>query len=88
MKKITFAALLVVAPLSFAAQAQDTAAVPSLADVMGGMSDAEVSTMENDTANAGSLSLDMDWTIEAAVSEAIADGLITADQAEDAAATM
>lgn len=88
MKKITFVALLVAAPLSFAAQAQDTAAVPSLADVMGGMSDAEVSTMENDTANAGSLSLDMDGTIEAAVSEAIADGLITADQAEDAAATM
>ena len=84
MKKIVLALALFVAPLTVTANAQE---VPSLADVMTGMSDSELNAMESETAS-GSLSADMDISIESAVSEAIADGLITADQAEDAAATL
>ncbi len=70
------------------AQTSETGAVPSLADVMGSMSEAEVSQMESNVSDAGSLSMDMDVSIETAVSDAVAEGLITADQAEDAAATL
>ena len=70
------------------AQSTDTGAIPSLADVMGSMTDAEVSQMESNVSDAGSLSMDMDVSIETAVSDAIEDGLISADQAEDAAATL
>lgn len=74
--------------LSVPAMAQETSAVPSLADVIGTLSSDEISQMESDVADQGSLSLDMDITVDAAVSEAIADGLISADQAEDAAASI
>lgn len=75
--------------LTFAAKAQDaTGAVPSLADVMSSMSSDEVSQMESDVASGGSLSMDMDVTVEAAVNDAVAEGLISAEQAEDAAATL
>ena len=70
-------------------RAQDaTGAVPSLADVMSSMSSEEVTQMENDVSSGGSLSMDMDVTIEAAVSDAVSEGLISAEQAEDAAATL
>ena len=68
--------------------AQDASAVPSLADVIGTLSSDEISQMESDVSEEGSLSLDMDVTVEAAVNEAIEDGLISADQAEDAAASL
>lgn len=74
--------------LSVPAMAQETSAVPSLADVIGTLSSDEISQMESDVADQGSLSLDMDITVDAAVNEAIADGLISADQAEDAAASI
>lgn len=74
--------------LSVPAMAQETNAVPSLADVIGTLSSDEISQMESDVAEQGSLSLDMDITVDAAVNEAIADGLISADQAEDAAASI
>ena len=70
-------------------RAQDaTGAVPSLADVMSSMSSEEVTQMESDVSSGGSLSMDMDVTIEAAVSDAVSEGLISAEQAEDAAATL
>ena len=69
------------------AQSSDTGAIPSLADVMGSMSSEEVSQMESN-ASENSLSMDMDVSIETAVNDAVADGLITAEQAEDAAATL
>lgn len=70
------------------AQTSETGAIPSLADVMGSMSEAEVSQMESNVSSAGSLSMDMDVSIESAVNDAISEGLISADQAEDAAATL
>ena len=69
------------------AQTSDTGAIPSLADVMGSMSSEEVSQMESN-ASENSLSMDMDVSIETAVNDAVADGLITAEQAEDAASTL
>ena len=59
-------------------RAQDaTGAVPSLADVMSSMSSEEVTQMESDVSSGGSLSMDMDVTIEAAVSDAVSEGLIS-----------
>ena len=82
--------MVITATMLFAAPAlaQESTGVPSLADVMGSLSSDEISQMENSVAEEGSLSLDMDITVEAAVSEAIEDGLISADQAEDAAASL
>lgn len=70
------------------AQSSDTGAIPSLADVMGSMTSEEVSQMESNVSDGGSLSMDMDMSIETAVNDAVAEGLISADQAEDAAATL
>lgn len=90
MKRITKLFLGVSASfvLSVPAFAQDAGAVPSLADVIGTLSSDEISRMESSVADQGSLSFDMDVTVEAAVNEAIEDGLISADQAEDAAASL
>lgn len=74
--------------MAFHAQAQDASSVPTLADVLGSLTSEEVTSMERDVSVDGSLSLDMDVTVEAAVNDAIEDGLITADQAEDAAASL
>ena len=75
--------------MASSARAQDaTGAVPSLADVMSSMSSEEVSQMESDVSSGGSLSMDMDVTVETAVNDAVAEGLISAEQAEDAAATL
>ena len=70
------------------AQSSETGAIPSLADVMGSMTSEEVSQMESNVSDGGSLSMDMDMSIETAVNDAVAEGLISADQAEDAAATL
>ena len=71
--------------MASSARAQDaTGAVPSLADVMSSMSSEEVSQMESDVSSGGSLSMDMDVTVETAVNDAVAEGLISAEQAEDA----
>lgn len=70
------------------AQSSETGAIPSLADVMGTMTSEEVSQMESNVSDGGSLSMDMDMSIETAVNDAVAEGLISADQAEDAAATL
>lgn len=89
MKKIsTFIGASLLLSSAAIAQTSETGAVPSLADVMGSMSEAEVSQMESNVSSAGSLSMDMDVSIEAAVNDAISEGLISADQAEDAAATL
>ncbi|MGC6518373.1 MAG: hypothetical protein ACON49_10165 [Candidatus Puniceispirillaceae bacterium] len=90
MKNLTIvkSSVIALAMLSAPALAQDSAGVPSLADVMGAMSSEEVTQMEGGVSEEGALSLDMDVTVESAVNEAIEDGLITADQAEDAAASL
>lgn len=90
MKQVTKGLLIATASLmmSLPVMAQQTDGVPSLADVIGTLSSDEISQMESSVADQGSLSFDMDVTVEAAVSEAIEDGLISAEQAEDAAASL
>lgn len=79
MKKLALALPLVVAA-SFA-NAQ-TGEVPALSDVLSGMSDTEISSLEEGVNDDGSITGDIDIAIDGAVSEAIADGLITEDQAD------
>lgn len=79
MKKIVFA-LPVIAMASFA-QAQ-TGEVPALSDVLSSMSETEISSLEADVANDGSITGDIDVAIGSAIDDAITDGLITADQAD------
>ncbi|MCE2518178.1 MAG: hypothetical protein J4F41_10265 [Alphaproteobacteria bacterium] len=79
MKKIAIA-LPIIAMASFA-QAQ-TGEVPALSDVLSGMSETEISTLEADVANDGSITGDIDVAIDGAIDDAITDGLITADQAD------
>jgi len=55
-----------------------------LGDVIKTMSQQEISQMQD----TGSLSIDMDISIQAAIDDAIAQGVIGADDADDAAATL
>ena len=79
MKRLVFALSLVLAA-SFA-NAQ-TGEVPALSDVLSGMSEVEINSLENDVNDDGSITGDIDIAIDGAVTEAISDGLITADQAD------
>ncbi len=87
MNKIVFPALLgICLPLGLAvAQTNKHTDNPLfLGDVIKTMSQQEISQM----ADSGSLSIDMDISIQAAVDDAIADGVIGAEDADDAAATL
>lgn len=90
-KKIIFPALLSLSlpfGLAIAQSSQQTATPLLLGDVLKTMSQQEISQMERDVSDTGSLSIDMDISIQAAVDNAIADGLIDIDDADDAAATL
>ena len=87
MNKIVFPALLgICLPLGLAvAQTNKHTDNPLfLGDVIKTMSQQEISQM----ADSGSLSIDMDISIQAAVDDAIADGVIGAEDTDDAAATL
>ena len=87
MKKIALTAVLY-ATTSFSAFAQTGAEVPSLQSVLGAMNEAEVSQVESTVSEQGSFTEDIDVAIEQAVSEAVSEGLITAEQASEAAASL
>lgn len=88
MKKILAISAFAVA-LPFAAAAQETGIeVPSLQSVLSTMNESEISAAETNIAEQGTISGDLDVAIDQAVSEAVAEGLITADQADDAAAAL
>ena len=87
MKKIALIAVLY-ATTSFSAFAQTGAEVPSLQSVLGAMNEAEVSQVESTVSEQGSFTEDIDVAIEQAVSEAVSEGLITAEQASEAAASL
>ena len=87
MKKLFFASSAFALLFSGAAFAQDVE-VPALTDVLSGMSDTEVAEMESSVAVDGSLGADLDIVVDAAVAEAITDGLITAEEAADATASL
>lgn len=59
-----------------------TGEVPSLADVLDGMSDTDVASLEDETSTEGSIGEDFDVAMDSAISDAISDGLITSEQAE------
>ena len=87
MKKFLFASSAFALLFSGAAVAQDVE-VPALTDVLSGMSDTEVAEMESSVAVDGALGADLDIVVDAAVAEAISDGLITAEEAADATASL
>ena len=62
--------------------------VPALADVVGSLDASEISQMEASIDDLGSLSFDADVAIDNAVSDAIAEGLISAEDATDASASL
>ena len=87
MQKIVFPAVLGLwLPIGLAvAQTSSQSENPLfLGDVIKTMSQQEISQMQD----AGSLSIDMDISIQAAIDDAIAQGVIGADDADDAAATL
>ena len=87
MKKIALAAVFL-ASTSISAFAQTGTEVPSLQSVLGAMNEAEVSQVESTVSEQGSFTEDIDVAIEQAVNEAVSEGLITAEQAADAAASL
>ncbi|MGC6536194.1 MAG: hypothetical protein ACON44_02405 [Candidatus Puniceispirillaceae bacterium] len=62
--------------------------VPALADVVSSLDASEISQMEASIDDIGSLSFDVDVAIDSAVSDAIAEGLISAEEATDASASL
>ena len=87
MQKIVFPAVLGLwLPIGLAvAQTSSQSENPLfLNDVIKTMSQQEISQMQD----TGSLSIDMDISIQAAIDDAIAQGVIGADDADDAAATL
>ena len=87
MKKMIIAAVFLVGT-SLSAFAQTGAEVPSLQSVLGAMNEAEISQVESSVTEQGSFTEDIDIAIEQAVNEAVSEGLITAEQAADAAASL
>jgi len=72
-----------------AVPAQDTSSdVPSLADIIGNMNASELAILENSIGPDSALSADFDITIDNIVAEAIEEGVISADEATDASATL
>ena len=57
-----------------------------LADVIGSMSDTEITQMEQSVTDVESLTSDVELVVEAAVSEAVAEGTISTESLSDAAA--
>ena len=81
----TLAVLTMVTPLvSFAQEVE----VPALADVVETLDASEIEQMETSIEDLGSLSFDVDIAIDSAVSDAINDGLISAEEATDAVASL
>ncbi len=71
------------------ASAQDSSAeVPSLAEIIGNMNATELATLERSVGPDNTLSSDFDITIDSIVAEAINEGVISANDASDATATL
>ena len=71
------------------ASAQDSSAeVPSLAEIIGNMNATELATLERSVGPDNTLSSDFDITIDSIVAEAINEGVISANDASDASATL
>jgi len=69
--------------------AQDISSeVPSLAEIISNMDASELAILENSVRADSALSVDIDNTIDLVVAEAIEEGLISADEATDTAATL
>lgn len=62
--------------------------VPALADVVQGLDASELIELETSIDDLGSISFDSEVAIDSAVSEAITEGLISADEASDAVASL
>lgn len=87
MKK--YLAILAITLWAPALLSQDTTSeVPSLADVISAVDDTELAILENSVGSDIALSADFDSTIDTVVAEAIEEGLISADEAADTAATL
>ncbi|MGC6518374.1 MAG: hypothetical protein ACON49_10170 [Candidatus Puniceispirillaceae bacterium] len=87
MRKFLITAAVAAFTLPMGAMAQD-AEVPALADVVSGLDATELSDMETSVTDIGSISADFDVAIDTAVADAIEEGLISADEATDAAASL
>lgn len=89
---ITLAVVGVMSPCAVFAQDTGAVEIPSLADVVSNMDATELSEMESSIADMGSIAVDVDIAVDAsvelAVSEAIEDGLISAEEAADATASL
>jgi hypothetical protein len=59
-------------------------AVPALADVISELNETEILQMEQDVSESGSLAVDTEMMIETEIEAALAEGVITAEQATDA----
>jgi len=59
-------------------------AVPALADVISEMDEREILQMEQDVMETGALDIDVDAIMESQIQAALAEGLITEEQASDA----
>lgn len=86
MRKILypFGILLVSTSIAMAQEIE----VPALADVVSTLDATELEQMETSIEDLGSLSFDVDVAIDSAVSEAISEGLISAEEATDASASL
>ena len=62
--------------------------VPPLSEILGSLSGIQIEALEGDVSTGAGLTEDIDIAIEQAVSEAVAEGVITQEQAADAAASL
>ena len=87
MRNLSIPAVILALMIPTSVLAQETE-VPALADVVGTLDPAEFEQMESAVSDLGSISFDADLAIDTAVSDAIDEGLISAEQATDAAASL
>lgn len=87
MKKYLFSIGMLIAIAPFSVGAQDIE-VPALADVVDQLDASEIAEMESSIDDLGSLSFDVEVAIDTAVSDAINEGLISAEEATDASASL
>lgn len=59
--------------------------IAPLADIISGMSDSEITQMEQTVTDVGSLTSDVEFVVEAAVSEAVSEGAISMEVMSDSA---
>ena len=89
MKKIVLAASFVVASsFSSFAQTGGEVEVPPLGEVLSTLSEIEVEAVEGNLAGGSGIAEDIDIAIDQAVADAVAEGIITQEQAADAAASL